>query len=99
MVAVATRALCELVWELSKGYKIPHPAIAEAIRRPAEAADVAVNHQAVAAGLATLEDGGDFADGVIAHEGAWFGADTFVTFDRQAATLTEARGIAARLLS
>jgi len=38
-----------------------------------------------------LDAGGDFADGVIAHEGAWLGG-TFVSFDRQAVTLLQAQG-------
>ena len=34
-----------------------------------------------ALGLAILESGGDFADGVIAYLGASAGAETFATFD------------------
>ena len=33
VVALALPALCELVWVLSQGYKIPSAEIAEAIRR------------------------------------------------------------------
>jgi len=40
-----------------------------------------VNRPAAEAGLALLEAGGDFADGVIAHEGRWLGAEAFVSFD------------------
>lgn len=54
--------------------------------------------QAVEAGLAVLEAGGDFADGVIAHEGNWLGADAFVTFDKKAVALLKAQNILARLL-
>jgi predicted nucleic-acid-binding protein len=66
--------------------------------RLTDAANVAVNRPAVAAGLALLEAGGDFADGVIAYEGHWLGAEAFVSFDRKAVELAEARGHAARLL-
>lgn len=99
MVALALPALCELVWVLSRGYKIPAPDVAKAIRRLVDAANVAVNRPAVAAGLAVLEAGGDFADGVIAYEGNWLGAEAFVSFDRQAVELLEAHGHAARLLA
>jgi predicted nucleic-acid-binding protein len=58
-----------------------------------------VNHQAVAAGLAMLESGGDFADGIIAQEGRWLGADTFVSFDRRAVALIKAQGHDVRLLA
>ena len=62
-------------------------------------ANVAVNRPAAEAGLALLDTGGDFADGVIAYEGNWLGADTFVSFDKRAVKLLEAQGGSARLLS
>ena len=52
MVALALPALCELVWVLSRGYKIPSPDIAGAIRRLINATNVAVNRPAAEAGLA-----------------------------------------------
>ena len=97
-VALALPALCELVWVLARGYKIPAPEIAQAIRRLINAANVAVNRPAAEAGLASLEAGGDFADGVIAYEGRWLGAEAFVSFDKQAVELVRAQGQAARLL-
>ena len=84
---------------LSQGYKIPSKDIAEAIRRLIDAANVTVNRTAAEAGLTLLEAGGDFADGVIAHEGNWLGADTFASFDQKAIQLMEARGQSVRLLS
>jgi predicted nucleic-acid-binding protein len=99
VVALALPALCELVWVLSQGYKIPSADIAEAIRRLTNASNVVVNRPAVDAGLALLEAGGDFADGVIAYEGSWLGAETFISFDKKAIKLMEAKGEAARLLS
>jgi predicted nucleic-acid-binding protein len=42
--------------------------------------------------LALLDAGGDFADGVIAYEGSWLGADSFVSFDKKAVKLMEAQG-------
>jgi predicted nucleic-acid-binding protein len=98
-VAISTSALCELVWVLSQGYKIPSNDVAEAIRRVINAANVAVNRPTVEAGLGLLDAGGDFVDGVIAYEGSWLGADTFVSFDKKAVRLLEAQGGSARLLS
>ena len=98
VVAIALPTLCELVWLLSRGYRIPHPEVVEAIRRLLASANVAVNRPAAEAGLALLEAGGDFADGVIAYEGRWLGAETFVSFDHEAVTLLTARGVSARLL-
>lgn len=92
LIALTLPALCELVWVLSRGYKANPDQIAEAIRRLMDGANVVVNHAAVEAGLAMLENSGDFADGVIAYEGRWSGGDAFVTFDVHAAKLLEAQG-------
>jgi predicted nucleic-acid-binding protein len=46
-----------------------------------------------------LDLGGDFADGAIAYEGAWLGADTFASFDKKAVKLIESQGRSARLLA
>jgi predicted nucleic-acid-binding protein len=99
MVALALPALCELVWVLSRGYRIPSADIAEAIRRLMNSANVVVNRPAAEAGLALLDAGGDFADGVIAYEGSWLGAEAFVSFDRGAVKLMTDRGESVRLLS
>ena len=99
LVAIPISALCELVWVLSQGYKIPSAEIAETIRRLMAGANVVLNRPAAEAGLALLDAGGDFADGVIAYEGNWLGAETFVSFDKKAVRLMEAQGKSARLLS
>ena len=98
IVALALPALCELVWVLSQGYRIPMSEVAEAIRRLMNGANVVVNRPAAEAGLALLDAGGDFADGIIAYEGRWLGAETFLSFDKKAVKLMEARGGSARLL-
>jgi len=98
VVALALPALCELVWVLSQGYKIPSAEIAEAIRRLMNGANVVVNQPPVEAGLALLDAGGDFADGIIAYEGSWLGAEVFISFDKKAVNLMEAQGESVRLL-
>jgi predicted nucleic-acid-binding protein len=99
LVALATPVLCELVWVLSQGYKNSSTEIAEAIRRLLAGANVVLNRPAAEAGLAVLDAGGDFADGVIAYEGNWLGAETFVSFDKKAVKLIDAQGRSTRLLS
>src|SRR5512138_1535338 len=84
VVAIPIAALCELVWVLSQGYKISFEDIADAIRRLINAENAVVNRPLAEAGLAFLDAGGDFADGVIVYEGSWLGADTFVSFDKKA---------------
>jgi predicted nucleic-acid-binding protein len=96
LVALTLPALCELVWVLSRYYKFTNDEIASALRRLLEAENIAADEPAIEAGLAMLDDGGDFADGVIADGGKWLGAETFVSFDKQAVRLLRARGEAAR---
>jgi predicted nucleic-acid-binding protein len=98
IVALTLVTLCELVWVL-RSYRIQPTDIAATIRDLLNTANVVVNRPAAEAGLALLDAGGDFADGVIAYEGTWLGADTFVSFDRKAIKLMERRGVSARLLS
>jgi predicted nucleic-acid-binding protein len=54
LVALTLPALCELVWVLAQGNKIPADDIAEAIRRLINGATAAVNRPAAEAGLAQL---------------------------------------------
>lgn len=96
-IAVALPTLCEFVWVLRRLYAFGTADIATAIRTLLEAGNVLMDRSAVEAGLAMLEAGGDFADGVIAHEGRWLGGDIFVSFDQQAVELLRRQGIAAEL--
>ena len=98
LVAIPVTVLCEFVWVLRQGYKKPAAEISGAIRRLLCSASVAMNRPAVEAGLAILEAGGDFADGAIAHEANWLGAEEFVSFDKDAVKLLKSKGVAARLL-
>lgn len=98
VVAVALPSLCEFVWVLRRVYALESADIAAAIRVLLDTANLVVNRPAAEAGLAMLEAGGDFADGVIAHEGQWLGGETFVSFDRKAVALLRERGEAATLL-
>jgi predicted nucleic-acid-binding protein len=98
LIAVTLSTLCELVWVLRKVYGLQILDVARAIRALIATANVEMNRPAVAAGLAVLEAGGDFADGVIAYEGSWLGGETFVSFDKKAVLLLVAQGQSARLL-
>ncbi len=66
---------------LRRGYKKSAPEISDAIRRLMKSANVVMNRPAIEVGLSVLDAGGDFADGVIAYEGEWLGAEEFVSFD------------------
>ncbi len=99
LITVSLPSLCELVWILRRGAKLSKDDIAQTIRDLLVTAKVSMDRPAVEAGLAVLEAGGDFADGVIAHEGAWLGGETFVSFDRKAIDLLKLQGRQTLLLS
>ena len=98
LVAAPLPALCEFVWVMMRGYKRSAQEVAAALRKLAASATVVVDRPAVEAGLALLERGGDFADGVIAFEGRRAGGGVFTSFDRDAVALVIATGGDARLL-
>ena len=98
IIAVSTSCLCEFVWVLRRVYGFGPGDIAAAIEALLDSANVAANRPAADAGLSVLKAGGDFADGLIAYEGAWLGADTFVSFDKQAVSLIAEQGQRAQLL-
>lgn len=98
LIAITLPALCEFVWVLQRKRATPANVIAEAIRRLIDSPRIETNRQAIAAGIAVLEAGRDFADAVIALEGYESGGGTFVTFDKKAARLVAQAGIPAELL-
>ena len=98
LVAVPIPVFCEFVWVLRRGYKKSASDISNAIRRLMKSAHVVMNRPAVEAGLSALDAGGDFADGAIAYEGNWLGAEEFVSFDSKAVSLLKSQGSRARLL-
>lgn len=97
LVALTLPALCELCWVFLRGYKVSREELSRSIRVLVSADNVKVDMQAVEAGLAMLDEGGDFADGVIAHDGQWLGGETFVSFDRGAVGLLQKHGQAANI--
>jgi len=99
LIAVSLPSLCELVWILRQGARLPREDVAAAIRALFDTGNVVMNRPAVEVGLALLEAGGDFADGIMAHEGKWLGGETFVSFDKQAIALLSQQGEATQLLS
>jgi len=98
VIAITVPCLCELVWVLRSIYGFKRSDAAAAIRALLVARNVETNRPTVEAGLAMLDAGGDFADGVIAYEGKWLGAETFVSFDKKAVEMLAAQGVSARLL-
>jgi predicted nucleic-acid-binding protein len=99
LIAVSLPCLCEFTWVLRRLYRYERQDIATAIRALLDTANVAVNRPAAESGLAVLEAGGDFADGVIAFEGEWLGGSVFVSFDEKAVSLLARQGRPTRRLT
>ncbi len=91
-VVLTLPALCEFVWVARRGYRRQAGDIAAAMRQLLAAPSVAVDRLAAEAGLAMLEAGGDFADGVIAFDGRRLGGAVFASFDRRAVESVAASG-------
>jgi predicted nucleic-acid-binding protein len=99
LVAISVHALCEFAWVLDRRYGALRADISASIRRVLDMRNVVANRPTIEAGLNVLDAGGDFADGVIAFDGQWLGAETFLSFDKKAVKLLEGQGSAAMLLS
>jgi predicted nucleic-acid-binding protein len=97
-VAITNQVLCEMAWVLRSRYGVSRAAIAATIHGLLETRNIVLDSAAVHAGLATLEGGADFADGVIDYEGRWLGGETFVSFDKKAVTALEKQGQRVKLL-
>lgn len=99
VIAVSLTCLCEFVSVLRSVYKFRSEDITTALRALLNAGNVEVNRPAVEAGMAVMNAGGDFADGVIAYEGQWLGGETFVSFDKHAFPVAVVLGQKPKLLA
>jgi predicted nucleic-acid-binding protein len=98
VIAVSLPCLCEFVWVLRRVYGLAQQDISAALEALLDARNVVVNRPAADAGMAVLNAGGDFADGLIAFEGRWLGGETFLSFDKKAVSLIADQGHQAKLL-
>jgi predicted nucleic-acid-binding protein len=98
-VIIPVVVFCEVAWVLRSVYKRNWSFIATAVRSLLENAKVVTEDDAVLAGLRMLEDGGDFADGVVQYTGSLLasGSSTYASFDQAAVSRFVARGIAAMI--
>lgn len=89
---VPVPVLCEFVWVARSVYRRTRAQIAASIRTLIRDHALVVDRTAVAAGLAMLDAGGDFADGAIAASGQEMGGEVFASFDRDAADKLDKAG-------
>jgi predicted nucleic-acid-binding protein len=91
-IALPVVALCEAVWVMRKAYGLSTDDIASHLELFLADERVRYDRPLADRGIALLRRGGDFADAVIAADGRRLGADTLVTFDRQAERLLRQAG-------
>ena len=87
LVVIPAEVICEFAWVLGRGYRYSKAQLARAIRTYMLAGSVVMDRAAMEDGLRLLAAGGDFSDGVIAHQGRAKGGITFATFDQTAVRL------------
>ena len=80
-IVVSLVALCEFVWVARGAYNYTVTEVAHALRSLIDADKVVWDRAVAEFGIRVLEAGGDFADGVIARDGASAGSDVFYSFD------------------
>ena len=95
VIAIPIPVLCEFAWVLKRTYARGADDVAAAIEAMTRIDVVVTDLPAVEAGLAALRAGGDFADGVIAHQGEALGGTVFASFDRRAVAWLRSTGTAA----
>jgi predicted nucleic-acid-binding protein len=94
-IRLATVVLCEFVWMMTSRYGHTRPQVSVSLRSLLDSPSTRYDEEIVGFGLAMLDRGGDFADGVIAAEGAAMGG-VFVSFDKDAVRDVKALGLEAR---
>jgi predicted nucleic-acid-binding protein len=98
LVIVSRHALCEFVWVLHRSYKLPLAQVVTAMSKLLNSENVIADDVAIDAGFRAMDEGADFADGVIDFEGRWLGGGTFVSFDKKAITAIAKQGLQTKLL-
>jgi predicted nucleic-acid-binding protein len=78
--------LCELVWVLSRAYRVPRSQVSAILNRIFTIEQITIEHRELAwAAFRDYLDGADFADALIATINRSQGCENTVTFDRRAA--------------
>jgi predicted nucleic-acid-binding protein len=96
-IHLATAALCEFVWVMTSRYGRTRAEVSASLRSLLASPSARYDETIVDVCIAMLDRGGDFADGVIAAEGAAIGGGVFVSFDKAAVRDVKALGLEARV--
>lgn len=99
LVAISIITFCEFYWVLSRVYQISDADIQKAILALANASSVITDKLAIEKGLLFMNNGGNFADGILLHLGIMLGGETFVSFDEKLIKIAKSQSINTKLLS
>ena len=97
-IAIPLPCLCEMMWILQRGAKLPQNKLIEVLENILSVQKIKLNRPAVEQGLQLLKMGGDFADGVMEYEGSVLGGEVFFSFDKKAIKLLKEQGKSVKLL-
>jgi len=86
-IVISLPVLCEVAWVLRRSYGFNRQRVAEAMRGLVATLSAEIDLPAFEAGMATLDQGGDFADGAINHLAAQARCDLVLTFDQSFARI------------
>lgn len=84
LVMIPTTVFCETIWVLKRLYQQSNDDIYQKLSYFMMHPKLRYAEDEVAAGLAVMQAGGDFADGVNEYAGCQLGADSFASFDQKA---------------
>lgn len=98
-IIVPTHVFCEFVWVLVNGYKVKPETVYASLSDFLQREKLVIQEDEIEAGMLFLEQGGDFADGVIAHTGRTMTRRraVFVSFDKKSVRILTECGIAAMI--
>lgn len=91
--------LCEAVWVMKKRIKLRNPVIVTVLQGLAKQSHIKFDRTIFEIGIAFLQAGGDFADGVIAYQVSQFDHAHLLTFDKDAQKIAKNLTIAVEALA
>lgn len=93
VLVIPIHVLCEAVWLLTKKLKLKRSFVIDIVLSIVALDNVVVNDTLVNAGVEFMQQGGDFADGVIAYEVSQYDNASLLTFDKKAQAVAHALDI------
>lgn len=90
---IDTVVLCEVVWVMKKRSKLKNQKIVQILQGLTIEPHIKLDKEKFNQGIKFLQDGGDFADGIIAYQTQNFSNAKWLTFDKDGKKLAKRIGI------